>query len=70
MVGEVRFALGVQLIEAAHDPLEIAEALARTAEAALQVCADAACEEFAATHGQVSGSSLLVMGLGRFGGGR
>ncbi|QZP09725.1 bifunctional [glutamine synthetase] adenylyltransferase/[glutamine synthetase]-adenylyl-L-tyrosine phosphorylase [Caenibius sp. WL] len=69
VVGEVRFALGVQLIEAAHDPLEIAEALARTAEAALHVCADAACEEFAATHGRVSGSSLLVMGLGRFGGG-
>ncbi len=69
VVGEVRFALGVQLIDAAHDPLEIAEALARTAEAALHVCADAACEEFAATHGQVPGSGLLVMGLGRFGGG-
>ncbi|OCC23892.1 glutamine-synthetase adenylyltransferase [Croceicoccus estronivorus] len=69
VVGEVRFALGVQLIEAAHDPLDIAAALSRTAEAALQVCADAACEEFAATHGHVPGSSLLVMGLGRFGGG-
>lgn len=69
VVGEVRFALGVQLIEAAHDPLAIAEALARTAEAALRVCADAASEEFAATHGTVPGSGLLVMGLGRFGGG-
>ncbi len=69
VVGEVRFALGVQLIEAANDPLAIAEALARVAEAALHVCADAACEEFAANHGTVPDSSLLVMGLGRFGGG-
>ena len=69
VVGEVRFALGVQLIEAANDPLAIAEALARTAEAALRVCADAACAEFAANHGHVPGSDLLVMGLGRFGGG-
>lgn len=69
VVGEVRFALGVQLIEAANDPLAIAEALARTAEAALQVCANATCEEFAANHGHVPGSELLVMGLGRFGGG-
>ncbi|MDD3799564.1 MAG: bifunctional [glutamine synthetase] adenylyltransferase/[glutamine synthetase]-adenylyl-L-tyrosine phosphorylase [Novosphingobium sp.] len=69
VVGEVRFALGVQLIEAAHDPLDIAAALSRTAEAALQVCADAACAEFAATHGHVPGADLLVMGLGRFGGG-
>ncbi len=69
VVGEQRFALGVQLIEAANDPLAIAEALARTAEAALQVCADAACEEFAVSHGHVPGAELLVLGLGRFGGG-
>lgn len=69
IVGELRFALGVQLIEAAHDPLDVASALARVAEAALQVCADAACEEFAEAHGQAPGSDLVIMGLGRFGGG-
>ncbi len=45
-VGETRFALGVQLIEAAQDPLDIADALSRTAEAALAVCAEAAEAEF------------------------
>ena len=75
VTGEVRFALGLQLIEAHNDPLEIAEALSRTAEAALQVAYRATCAEFARTHGQVQGknraedSELVVIGLGRFGGG-
>ncbi|MEH6722758.1 MAG: glutamine-synthetase adenylyltransferase, partial [Qipengyuania sp.] len=37
VTGETRFALAVQLVEAAHDPLAFAAGLARTAEAALQV---------------------------------
>ncbi len=69
VVGELRFALGVQLIEAAHDPLDIARALARTAEAALKVAADATTEEFARAHGHMPGAELMVLGLGRFGGG-
>jgi glutamate-ammonia-ligase adenylyltransferase len=69
IVGELRFALGVQLVEAAHDPLEIAAALCRVAEAALVCAVDAASEEFAATHGRIAGSDLLVLGLGRLGGG-
>jgi glutamate-ammonia-ligase adenylyltransferase len=69
VTGETRFALGVQLIEAAHDPLAIAAGLSRTAEAALQVAVDAAREEFVAKHGRISGSELVVLGLGRFGGG-
>ncbi len=69
VTGETRFALGVQLIEAAHDPLEIAAGLSRTAEAALQVAVDAAEEEFAAKHGRIAGSELVVLGLGRLGGG-
>ena len=36
IVGEERFALGVQLIEARHDPLAIAAGLSRVAEAALE----------------------------------
>lgn len=69
VVGETRFALGVQLIEAAHDPLDIAAALSRTAEAALITSADAATHEFTRNHGYFSDAGLLVLGLGRLGGG-
>ena len=69
VVGELRFALGVQLVEAAHDPLDIAAALSRVAEAALICAVDAASEEFAQTHGRIPGGELLVLGLGRLGGG-
>ncbi|WEK45351.1 MAG: bifunctional [glutamine synthetase] adenylyltransferase/[glutamine synthetase]-adenylyl-L-tyrosine phosphorylase [Candidatus Andeanibacterium colombiense] len=69
VVGETRFALGVQLIEASHDPLAIAEALCRTAEAAIAVCVEAAETEFARVHGRMPGQDLLVLGLGRLGGG-
>ncbi|OJW59214.1 MAG: glutamine-synthetase adenylyltransferase [Sphingomonadales bacterium 63-6] len=69
VVGETRFALGVQLIEAAQDPLEIAEALCRTAEAALAACLKGAEAEFARVHGHIAGHDLLVLGLGRLGGG-
>ena len=69
VTGETRFALGVQLIEAAQDPLAIAAGLSRTAEAALQVAVSAAEEEFAAKHGRIAGGELVVLGLGRLGGG-
>jgi glutamate-ammonia-ligase adenylyltransferase len=69
IVGEERFALGVQLVEARHDPLAIAAGLSRIAEAALAAAADAACDEFARVHGTIPGSDLVVLGLGRLGGG-
>ena len=69
VTGETRFALGVQLIEGAQDPLAIAEGLARVAEAALQVAVEGAAEEFAGTHGRIADGELVVLGLGRFGGG-
>lgn len=69
IVGETRFALGVQLIAAAHDPLAIAQALSRTAEAAVQVAARAATQEFELVHGRIPGGELVILGLGRFGGG-
>ena len=69
VTSETRFALGVQLIETAHDPLDIAAGLSRTAEAALQVAVDAAESEFALKHGRIAGSELVVVGLGRLGGG-
>jgi glutamate-ammonia-ligase adenylyltransferase len=69
VVGEERFALGVQLVEASHDPLDIAAGLSRVAEAALMTAADAACSEFERVHGTLPGADLLVLGLGRLGGG-
>ncbi len=68
VVGEERFALGTQLIEARHDPLAIAAGLSRVAEAALEVAAEAACGEFQRVHGKVPGADLVVLGLGRLGG--
>ncbi|MGX7927445.1 bifunctional [glutamine synthetase] adenylyltransferase/[glutamine synthetase]-adenylyl-L-tyrosine phosphorylase [Tsuneonella sp. HG094] len=69
VTGELRFALGLQTIAAAHDPLAIAGALSRTAEAALCVAQEAATREFERVHGRVPGSELVVLGLGRLGGG-
>ncbi|MDC8755778.1 bifunctional [glutamate--ammonia ligase]-adenylyl-L-tyrosine phosphorylase/[glutamate--ammonia-ligase] adenylyltransferase [Erythrobacter sp. sf7] len=69
ITGEIRFALGIQLIEGLADPLAIARALSRTAEAALDLAAQATVEEFAAKHGRVPDSELVVLGLGRLGGG-
>ncbi len=67
-VGELRFALGVQLIEGPRDPLDVAAALSRVAEAAIAVLTDATVAEFERVHGQLSGSRLLILGLGRLGG--
>lgn len=68
-VGERRFALGVQLIEAASDPLDVAQGYARVAEAALTVLARATIAEFEENHGRVPGGELIVVALGRLGGG-
>ncbi|MBU3993929.1 MAG: glutamine-synthetase adenylyltransferase, partial [Alphaproteobacteria bacterium] len=68
-VGERRFALGVQLIEGVTDPLAVAAANSRVAEAALAVLASATIAEFEQAHGRVAGGDLIVLGLGRLGGG-
>lgn len=69
VVGEERFALGVRLIEGQADPLDIAAALSRLAESAIQVGSDAARDEFARQHGQIADSEIAILGLGRLGGG-
>jgi glutamate-ammonia-ligase adenylyltransferase len=68
-VGELRFAQGVQLVSGSGDPLEVAGGYARIAEAALEALAAATIAEFEAVHGQVPGGELVVLALGRFGGG-
>jgi glutamate-ammonia-ligase adenylyltransferase len=68
-VNEMRFALGAQVVLGASDPIEVSRGYARVAEAAIQVLADAAASEFAKVHGQVPGGRLVILGLGRLGGG-
>jgi len=68
-VGELRFAQGVQLVSGSSDPLEVAGGYARIAEAALEALASATVAEFEAAHGRVPEGELVVLALGRFGGG-
>ncbi len=68
-VGDHRFALGVQLLEHAHDALEIAAGLSRVAEAAIDVLATGAAGDFAEDHGRVGREGLVILGYGRLGGG-
>ncbi|WP_347302284.1 glutamine-synthetase adenylyltransferase [Croceibacterium sp. TMG7-5b_MA50] len=69
VVGEERFALGAQLVAARHDAVAIAEGLGRVAEAALGCAGEAAIAAFEAAHGRVPGGRLVILGLGRLGGG-
>ena len=68
MVGERRFALGVQLLAAHRDPIVIAEGYSDLAEATIAALAELVGREFAATYGSVPGGELVVLGLGRLGG--
>lgn len=68
-VGEGRFIFGLQLIEADHPPSAIAAGLSNIAEAAIGKAVEAASAEFERVHGVIPGSELVVLGLGRLGGG-
>ncbi|HEV2043131.1 MAG TPA: glutamine-synthetase adenylyltransferase, partial [Sphingomicrobium sp.] len=68
MVGERRFALGVQLITRHRDPLDITMGYAAVAEGAIVAMADSARSEFEAAHGRIAGGELMILGLGRLGG--
>lgn len=69
VVGEKRFALGTQIVAAAADPLDVSAGYARVAEAAIGVLAEATITAFVAAHGVVPGSELVILALGRLGGG-
>ncbi|MEN2748493.1 bifunctional [glutamine synthetase] adenylyltransferase/[glutamine synthetase]-adenylyl-L-tyrosine phosphorylase [Sphingomonas sp. T9W2] len=69
VVNEKRFMLGVQVVAGTGDPLAVADGYARVAEAAVQVLAAATVAEFAERHGRVPDSELIVLALGRLGGG-
>ncbi len=68
-VGERRFALGVQILSGEVDPLDVGKGYARVAQAAVEVLAQAAIAEFEEAHGRVPDSELVILALGRFGGG-
>lgn len=68
VVGELRFALGAQIVVGASDPIDVAGGYARVAEAAIQVVTESIIAEFEAAHGKVPGSELLILALGRMGG--
>jgi glutamate-ammonia-ligase adenylyltransferase len=68
-VNERRFALGAQLVTGGTDPIAVGHGYARVAEAAIVALADGAVAAFEAAHGCVPGSELLILGLGRLGGG-
>ncbi len=69
VVGELRFALGAQIVVGANDPALVAGGYARVAEAAIRVVGAAVTAEFEAVHGKVPGSELVILALGRMGGG-
>ncbi|MFD1786982.1 bifunctional [glutamate--ammonia ligase]-adenylyl-L-tyrosine phosphorylase/[glutamate--ammonia-ligase] adenylyltransferase [Sphingomonas floccifaciens] len=68
VVNEKRFALGVQILAGASDPLDVSAGYARVAEAAVEVLAGTAVEAFVATQGRVPDSELVILALGRMGG--
>ncbi|MCD2315612.1 bifunctional [glutamine synthetase] adenylyltransferase/[glutamine synthetase]-adenylyl-L-tyrosine phosphorylase [Sphingomonas sp. IC-11] len=69
IVADRRFALGAQIIAGASDPLAVAAGYSRVAEAAIDVLAQAAVDEFARPHGLVPESEFVILALGRLGGG-
>lgn len=67
-VNDRRFALGVQIIRGG-DPLEAGRGYARVAEAAIEALSAATIAEFETAHGRVPGGEMVILALGRLGGG-
>jgi glutamate-ammonia-ligase adenylyltransferase len=67
-VGDRRFALGAQIIRGG-DPLEAGRGYGRVAQAAIEALASATVAEFEAAHGKVPGGEMIILALGRMGGG-
>ncbi len=67
-VNDRRFALGAQIIRGG-DPLEAGRGYARVAEAAIEALTAATVAEFERAHGRVPGGEMVILALGRLGGG-
>lgn len=68
LVGELRFAIGMQLVSGSADPVECAGGYARVADAAIEVLARLTIDLFAERHGRVPESDMVMIALGRLGG--
>ncbi len=68
IVGEYRFTTGARIV-AGGDPLDAMRDYAAIAEAATATLAQSTVAEFERTHGRVPDSELVILALGRFGGG-
>lgn len=68
LVNERRFALGVQLIAAHADPLDLAMGYSNVAEGTVDALAEVAEDEFGRAHGRIEGGEFLILSLGRLGG--
>ncbi|WP_188063545.1 bifunctional [glutamine synthetase] adenylyltransferase/[glutamine synthetase]-adenylyl-L-tyrosine phosphorylase [Sphingobium sp. KCTC 72723] len=67
-VNDRRFALGVQIVRGC-DPLEAGRGYGRVAEAAIEALAAGTVAEFQTAHGRVEDSEMVIVALGRMGGG-
>jgi glutamate-ammonia-ligase adenylyltransferase len=67
-VGDRRFAIGAQIIRGG-DPLEAGRGYGRVAQAAIEALASGTVAEFEAAHGKVAGGEMIILALGRMGGG-
>ncbi|WP_336973918.1 bifunctional [glutamine synthetase] adenylyltransferase/[glutamine synthetase]-adenylyl-L-tyrosine phosphorylase [Sphingobium aromaticiconvertens] len=67
-VGDRRFAIGAQIVRGG-DPLEAGRAYSRVAEGAIEALASGTVMAFEEQHGKVPGGELLILALGRLGGG-
>ena len=63
-----RFGLGLQLVEATADALDVAMSCCDLAEAGLRAMADDVLARMREVHGEVPGAELVILALGRFGG--
>ena len=68
IVGDMRFQLGVQLIEGHADPLIVSRGYSDVADAALNTLCAATLAVFQLQHGVVPNSELMILALGRYGG--
>lgn len=66
---ERRFQLGVELLDGNVAPLVAARTLSLMAEASVELLASRVAAAFSQRHGEVPDSRLVVLALGRFGGG-
>ncbi|MEO7655106.1 MAG: bifunctional [glutamate--ammonia ligase]-adenylyl-L-tyrosine phosphorylase/[glutamate--ammonia-ligase] adenylyltransferase, partial [Sphingomicrobium sp.] len=68
LIGERRFALGVQLLAGHRDPIAIAEGYSDLAEGAIVAMTQLTAREFERRHGRIKSGEFIVLGLGRLGG--